>query len=40
MQWEEAGGIPIKKRISQKQGYKYIVRDHFDILDIIDQLSE
>jgi len=35
VQWEEWGGIAIKKRSSQKEGYKYIVRNHWSILPIL-----
>lgn len=38
-QWEEEGGIAVKKRDSDKDGYKYIVRDHFDIFDIIKDIQ-
>ena len=38
-QWEKEGGIAIKKRGSNKGGYKYIVRNHFDIFDIIENIQ-
>ena len=39
-QWQQAGGIPVKKRISQKEGWEYIIRDHNEIFSIIKKLSE
>lgn len=37
VEWEQAGGIAIKKRSSEKNGYKYIVRNHMDIFGILDR---
>ena len=39
-QWQQAGGIPVKKRISQKEGWEYIIRNHHEIFSIIKKLSE
>ena len=35
VEWEKAGGIPVKKRFSMKKGWKYIVRNHLEIFDYI-----
>lgn len=37
--WESEGGIAIKKRGSDKEGYKYMVRNHFDIFSIIEDIQ-
>ena len=37
--WEKAGGIPIKKRSSSKNGWKWIIRDHSDIWKILQELE-
>ena len=36
--WEKEGGIAIKKRDSDKKGYRFIVRNHLEIFDIIKQI--
>ena len=38
-QWEQAGGIAVKKRSSNKGGYRYMVRNHMEIFDILDRLE-
>ena len=34
-QWAEYGGIPIKKRFSNKNGWENVVRNHLDIFEIL-----
>jgi len=34
-QWLEYGGIPIKKRFSNKKGWENVVRNHLDIFEIL-----
>ena len=34
-QWAEYGGIPVKKRFSNKNGWENVVRNHLDIFEIL-----
>lgn len=38
-EWETAGGIPVKKRYSNKNGYKYVIRHHREIFPILVELQ-
>ena len=40
IEWEKAGGIPVKKRSSNKGKWQYVVKNHFDIFPIVKKLSE
>ena len=37
IEWEQAGGIPVKKRFSNKSKWKNIVKNHMDIFEIINR---
>lgn len=39
-EWEQAGGIAIKKRYSNKKGYKHIIKNHLEIFDILERIGE
>ena len=39
VEWEKAGGVAIKKRSSEKSGYKYVIKNHFEIFDILDKIK-
>lgn len=34
-QWADNGGIPVKKRFSEKNGWEFLVRNHLDIFEIL-----
>ena len=34
-QWADYGGIPVKKRFSNKNGWENVVRNHLDIFEIV-----
>lgn len=38
IEWEKAGGIGVKKRYSDKEGYKYIIRHHREIFPILSDM--
>lgn len=40
IEWKKAGGIPVKKRSSNKGRWEHIVNNHFDIFPIVKKLSE
>ena len=35
IQWEEVGGLPIKKRFSDKGHWERVVKNHLDVLEIV-----
>lgn len=39
LEWKRAGGIAVKKRSSDKAGYEYMVKDHMDIFDILEEMG-
>lgn len=38
--WQNAGGIAIKKRSSQKEGKFPVIRNHWDIFKILEEIGE